>query len=276
MKKIQTWLKRLNQILVRGPKNKDQLIIFLRKAVQRMLLNAEALTMIEGVMHVSDMEASEIMVPRSQMVTLKRDMTLEEILPIIIDSNHARLPIIGDNRDEIVGILHAKDLLIYNTAAQSDHKFSLKEVIRPAVFIPESKRLDLLLNEFKANRNHMAIVVDEYGNVTGLVTIEDVLEQIVGEIEDEHDVDEAVTIQKHSQNNYSVQALTPISEFNEYFKTQLNDEEFDTIGGLVLKAFGYLPNRGEVVTMDNLEFTVLKANDRRLRVLGVRLKTPPA
>lgn len=274
MKKMQTWLKRLNHILIRGPKNKEQLIIFLRKAVQRMLLNTEALTMIEGVMHVSDMEASEIMVPRSQMVTLKKDMTLEEILPIIIESNHARLPIIGDTRDEILGILHAKDLLIYNTAAHSEHKFSLKEVIRPAVFIPESKRLDLLLNEFKANRNHIAIVVDEYGNVTGLVTIEDVLEQIVGEIEDEHDVDEAVTIQKHTKNNYSVQALTPISEFNEYFKTQLNDEEFDTIGGLVLKGFGYLPSRGESVTIDNIEFTVLKANDRRIRLLGVRLKIP--
>lgn len=264
-----SWLKRVSQILLREPKNKKQFMVFLRKALHRKLLNAEAFAMIEGVLHVSEMEASEIMVPRSQMVTLKKDMTLEEILPIIIESSYARLPVTGDTKDEVVGILHAKDLLVYYTP---DKKFSLKEIIRPAVFIPESKRLDLLLNEFKANRNHLAIVVDEYGNVTGLVTIEDVLEQIVGEIEDEHDVDEAVTIQKHTKNNYSVQALTPISEFNDYFKTRFSDEEFDTIGGLVLQGFGHLPARGEAVVIKNIEFTVLKANDRRIRLLGVRFK----
>lgn len=275
MKKIKTWLKNLNQRLIKGPKDKDQLIFFLRRAVQRAILNTEALTMIEGVMHVSDMEASEIMVPRSQMITLKKGMDLSEILAVIVKSNHARLPIIGENKDEILGILHAKDLLTYYTEAAASHTestFCLKDIMRPAVFIPESKRLDLLLNEFKANRNHMAIVVNEYGNVTGLVTIEDVLEQIVGEIEDEHDVDEALTIQKHTKSNYSVQALTPIAEFNDYFKSELDDAEFDTIGGIILKAFGHLPNRGEMVTIDNIEFTVLKANDRRIRLLGVRLK----
>lgn len=274
MKKIKTWLKRFNQTLKREPQNKEQFIAFLRKALINKLLNSEALAMIEGVMHVSEMEASEIMVPRSQMVILKKEMSLGEILSIIIKSNHARLPVVGDTRDEVLGILHAKDLLIYNTAApnQPDHRFSLKDTIRPAVFIPESKRLDLLLNEFKANRNHMAIVVDEYGNVAGLVTIEDVLEQIVGDIEDEHDIDEAVSIQKHTKNNYSVQALTPIAEFNDYFKTDLDDSEFDTIGGLVIKGFGRLPNRGEEMLIDNIEFTVLKTNDRRIRVLGVRFK----
>lgn len=273
MKKINAWFKRMNQTLKREPKNKEQFIALLRKALLNKLLNSEALAMIEGVMHVSEMEASEIMVPRSQMVLLRKEMSLEEILPIIIKSNHARLPVIGETKDEVLGILHAKDLLLYNnTNGNSDHRFSLKDTMRPAVFIPESKRLDLLLNEFKANRNHMAIVVDEYGNVAGLVTIEDVLEQIVGEIEDEHDIDEAVTIQKHTKNNYSVQALTPIAEFNDYFKTNLDDSEFDTIGGLVIKHFGRLPNRGEEVVIENIEFTVLKANDRRIRLLGVRYK----
>ncbi len=269
MKSNSSWLKRISQILLREPKNKKQFLSFLRKALHRKLLNTQAFAMIEGVLHVSEMEASEIMVPRSQMVSLKKDMTLEEVLPIIIDSSYARLPVTSDTKDEVVGILHAKDLLLYYTNAA---KFSLKEIIRPAVFIPESKRLDLLLNEFKANRNHMAIVVDEYGSVTGLVTIEDVLEQIVGEIEDEHDVDEAVTIQKHTKNNYSVQALTPISEFNDYFNTHFSDEEFDTIGGLVLQGFGHLPARGETVVIQNIEFTVLRANDRRIRLLGVKFK----
>lgn len=269
MKSNSSWLKRISQILLREPKNKKQFLSFLRKALHRKLLNTQAFAMIEGVLHVSEMEASEIMVPRSQMVSLKKDMSLEEVLPIIIDSSYARLPVTSDTKDEVVGILHAKDLLLYYTNAD---KFSLKEIIRPAVFIPESKRLDLLLNEFKANRNHMAIVVDEYGSVTGLVTIEDVLEQIVGEIEDEHDVDEAVTIQKHTKNNYSVQALTPISEFNDYFNTHFSDEEFDTIGGLVLQGFGHLPARGETVVIQNIEFTVLRANDRRIRLLGVKFK----
>jgi len=263
------WFKRISQFLSKEPKNKKQFLAVLRKALQHQFLNVDSLSMIEGVLHISEMEASEVMVPRSEMVILKKEMTLNEILPIIIDSSYARFPVIGDTKDEIIGILHAKDLFMYYN---SELKFSLKEIIRPAVFIPESKRLDLLLKEFKTNRNHMAIVVDEYGNITGLVTIENVLEQIVGAIEDEHDIDETVTIKKHTKNNFSVQALTPLAEFNDYFNTHFSDEEVDTIGGFVLQGFGHLPTRGESITLEDLEFTVLKANERRIRLLGVRLK----
>lgn len=270
-----TWLERLTNFLIREPKDSEQLIEQLRLATQRQLLNNQALAMIEGVLRVSDTQARDIMVPRSQMVIIEQDATPREILPILIESAHSRFPVIGENKDEVVGILLAKDLLAYNMHDPHLH-FDIKKILRPAVFVPESKRLDILLQEFRINRNHMAIVVDEYGGVAGLITIEDILEQIVGDIEDEYDVSDENYIKKHNETQYIVKALTPIEEFNDYFFADFSDEEFDTIGGLVMQAFGHLPKRGESVVIDNFRFKVLHADNRRIHLLKVivRKKTP--
>ncbi|MHB1239097.1 MAG: HlyC/CorC family transporter [Gammaproteobacteria bacterium] len=265
-----SWLERLSQVLLGEPKDRAQLIELLRDAQHRDLLDSDALGMIEGVLQVSEMQVRDIMIPRSQMVVVERDEPPENILPRIIESGHSRFPVIGENRDEVVGILLAKDLLRYFTGAL-ERSFSMREVLRPAVFIPESKRLNMLLKEFRASRNHMAIVVDEYGGVAGLVTIEDVLEQIVGDIGDEHDVDEATFILKHSEGSYTIKALTPIEDFNEYFGARFSDEEFDTIGGLVMNTFGYLPKRGESTTIGRFRFQVLRADNRRVHLLHMTL-----
>jgi magnesium and cobalt transporter len=212
------------------------------------------------------MQVRDIMIPRAQMVTLDRDAGPEEWMPIVIESAHSRFPVIGDNKDEIVGVLLAKDLLSYYANQQST--FNMRDNLRPAVLIPESKRLDVLLREFRASRNHMAIVVDEYGGVAGIVTIEDVLEQIVGEIEDEHDYDEDTAILALGENEFTVKALTPIDDFNEYFNTDF-DDEFDTIGGLVLNRFGHMPKRGEIVYIGPLSFKVLRADMRRIHLINV-------
>ena len=263
-----SWLERLSFALLGEPKDREQLVELLRDAQQRELLDPEALTMIEGVLQVAEMQVRDIMVPRAQMAVVERDAPLEEILPVVIESAHSRFPVIGDNRDEVVGILLAKDLLAYY--GQDNAKgFNVRDILRPAVFIPESKRLNVLLNEFRASRNHMAIVVDEYGGVAGLVTIEDVLEQIVGEIVDEHDIEEDTYIKKHNDNVYAVKALTPIEEFNHYFFANFSDEEFDTIGGLVMHRFGRLPRRGEVISIDRFRFKVLNADSRRIHLLQV-------
>ncbi|HHM04603.1 MAG TPA: CBS domain-containing protein [Gammaproteobacteria bacterium] len=263
-----TWLERLG--LARGaePKDRDDLLALLQDALARGLLDPDALGMIEGVLQVAEMQVRDIMVPRAQMVVVERDASLEEILPIVIKSAHSRFPVIGDNRDEVVGILLAKDLLAY-FCQDASRRFNIRDILRPVVFIPESKRLNVLLREFRASRNHMAVVVDEYGGVAGLVTIEDVLEQIVGEIVDEHDVEEDAYIKKHSDEVFAVKALTPIEEFNDYFDTAFSDDEFDTIGGLVMKAFGRLPQRGDVVDIDNFRFKILKADSRRIHLLEV-------
>ena len=250
------------------PKDREQLVELLRDAQQRDLLDTDALAMIEGVLQVAEMQVRDIMVPRAQMTVVERDATLEKILPVIIESAHSRFPVIGDNRDEVVGILLAKDLLAYS-GPDGAKNFSVRDILRPAVFIPESKRLNVLLKEFRASRNHMAIVVDEYGGVAGLVTIEDVLEQIVGEIVDEHDIEEDAYIKKHNDNVYAVKALTPIEEFNDYFYSKFSDEEFDTIGGLVMQRFGRLPRRGEVITIDRFRFKVLNADSRRIHLMQV-------
>jgi magnesium and cobalt transporter len=268
-----TWLERLSQALLIEPKDREQLTTLLRNAQQRNLLDADALSMIEGVMEVSEMQARDIMIPRSQMVVVSQDTPPDEFLPVIIDSAHSRFPVIGDNRDEVVGILLAKDLLSYYAQADRDG-FNIRDILRPAVFIPESKRLNVLLKEFRANRNHMAIVVDEYGGIAGLVTIEDVLEQIVGEIEDEHDFEEDLYIVKHSDTRYTAKALTPIEDFNAQFNTEFSDGEFDTIGGLLISKFGHVPKRGEETIIARFKFKVLRADSRRIHLLQVILLDP--
>ena len=264
-----SWLERIGQILQSEPKDKDDLRQFLLDAQERALLDHDAVTMIEGVMDVSEMQVRDIMIPRSQMEVIDREAGLADFLPIIIGSAHSRFPVIGENRDEVLGIILAKDLLPFVTT-EGNGDFNIREILRPAMIIPESKRLNVLLREFQTSRNHMAIVVDEYGGVAGLVTIEDVLEQIVGEIEDEHDVDDEENYILHAGGDrYSVRALTTIEDFNEHFHTRFSDEEFDTIAGLVLNAFGRMPKRGEQVDFDGFRFTVQRADNRRIYLLEV-------
>jgi len=270
------WVDRLSQALLGEPKDRDQLIRLLREAQARGLFDVDAQGMIEGVLQVADMQARDIMIPRSQMVVVSRDADPEEVIPVAIESGHSRFPVIGDSRDEVVGVLLAKDLLRYSVDNKSE-QFSIRDVLRPAVFVPESKRLNVLLKEFRASRNHLAIVVDEYGGVAGIVTIEDVLEQIVGEIEDEHDIDEDTFIRKYSDINFTVKALTPIEDFNEYFETKFSDDEFDTIGGLVTHGFGHLPRRGETMVLDKFSFQIVTADNRRIHLMKVtRLLDPNA
>ena len=265
-----SWLERLSQILQVDPRDRDQLLDILRGSEKRDLLDADSLGMIEGVLEVSEMQARDIMIPRAQMVVLSRDSTPDEMLPIIVESGHSRFPVIADNRDEVVGILLAKDMLRYTLEGKEN--FSIREILRPPVFVPESKRLNVLLKEFRSSRNHIAVVVDEYGGVAGMVTIEDVLEQIVGEIEDEHDIEEGKFILKHDEQHYIVKALTPIEDFNEYFEMDFSDEEYDTIGGLVLSEFGRMPKRGEIVDIGMMSFRVLRSDNRRIYLLELILK----
>ncbi|MEZ5543027.1 MAG: transporter associated domain-containing protein [Pseudomonadota bacterium] len=259
------WLAGLQQLFLREPTTLEQLVEFLRAAQRRHLIDMDALAMLEGVLQVGEMQVRDIMIPRSQVVFLERDASPDVLLRVITESGHSRFPVIGDSRDEVVGVLLAKDMLPYTGGGEG--RLNLRDILRPAVFVPESKRLNVLLKEFRASRNHMAIVVDEYGGVAGMVTIEDVLEQIVGEIEDEHDVEEDYTIRRHSEVHYTIKALTPIEDFNEYFGTTFSDEEFDTIGGLVVHQLGHLPKRGERTVIDNLLFKVLRADNRRVHML---------
>ncbi len=265
-----TWLEKLGQVLSGEPKDRFELIELLRDAQQRHLMDMDALAMMEGVMQVSEMQVREIMLPRAQMVVVQQDLSLDEILPVITESGHSRFPVIGENRDEVVGLILAKDLLPY-FIADKRNEFSVRDVLRPVVFVPESKRLNVLLKDFKANRNHMAVVVDEFGGAAGLVTIEDVVEQIVGEIEDEHDIEEDSYIKKQNDNRFIIKALTPIEDFNEYFKTSFSDEEFDTVGGLLMQAFSRMPSRGETATLGQYRFKVLSADSRRIYLLEVNL-----
>ena len=262
------WLRRLTKD---APGSKAELVEVLRGAASGALIDADALRMIQGVLRVDDLHVRDIMVPRSQMVVLERDAGPGRLLPAVIESGHSRFPVIGDDRDQIVGILLAKDLLRY-FAEGADGSFDIRDVLRPAAFVPESKRLNVLLKEFRVSRNHMAIVVDEYGGVSGLVTIEDVIEEIVGEIADEYDTDEDQTIRREGEGQFLVQALTRVQEFNAYFGTRFSDEEYDTIGGLVMHQFGRLPRRGETVSMDGVEFKVQRADRRRIDQL--RITTP--
>ena len=269
-----SWSERLKQLLSREPADNDQLLELLRAVHQKGLFDADALAMIEGVLQVDDMQVRDIMISRSQMVILERDADPNELLRAVVQSGHSRFPVIGENRDEVVGVLLAKDLLLY-AFERKDARFNVSEILRPASFIPESKRLNILLKEFRSSRNHMAIVVDEYGGVAGMVTIEDVLEQIVGEIEDEHDMEEEDTIRRHSEVHYTINALTPIEDFNEYFSTRLTDDEFDTIGGLVVHQIGHLPKRGERIVIGKLLFKVLRADNRRVHMLQLTVLPRP-
>ena len=267
-----SWLGRVARVLSgeRGePRDRAALVRTLRDAERRDVLGPDALAMIEGALSVGDMQVRDIMVPRVQMVVIEGDEPPEEFVGAVVESGHSRFPVIGDNRDEVVGILFAKDLLTY-FARNGGDRFALADAMRPAVFIPESKRLDVLLREFRASRNHMAIVVDEYGGVSGLVTIEDVLEQIVGEIDDEHDTGDEQLIHAHSDGEFTVKAHTPVEDFNEYFGSAFDDEESDTIGGVVVRAFARLPSRLEQVTLDGFRFTVVRADKRRVHLLRVR------
>ena len=265
------WLQRLRQQMSGEPQDREALIDGLREAADRGLLDADALEMLEGVLEVSDRHVRDVMVPRSQMVVVARDAAPSEFLPVVVESGHSRYPIIGEDRDQVVGILLAKDLLRWFAAGKRED-FDIREVARPAVFVPESKRLNVMLREFRKNRHHMAIVVDEYGGVAGLVTIEDVIEQIVGDIADEYDVEEDQQIRREGERQFAVRGLTRIEDFNEYFGTRLSDEEFDTVGGLVAHEFGRLPRRGESVRIGPLEFRVLRADRRRIDLL--RVATP--
>ena len=262
-----SWLERLGQVLSGEPQDREDLVALLRDAERRNLFDAEVLAMIEGALQVGEMQVRDIMVPRAEMVVVQVDAPPEAFVSEVIESGHSRFPVIGDNRDEVEGILLAKDLLAY--FAGDEGKFDIDDVMRPVVYIPESKRLNVLLRDFRESRNHMAIVVDEYGGVAGLVTIEDVLEQIVGEIDDEHDTEEGGDIRKLSSGEYVVKARTHIEDFNEYFGTGYSDEEFDTIGGLVIKSFGHLPKRGESRDIDGMGFRVLRADKRRVHLLSV-------
>ena len=263
----QGWWQRLMPGMSGEPRNKDELIKLLQGAKNRALFDSEALNMLEGVLQVSDLRVRDIMIPRAQAVVVGREDPLDKVLPVVIESAHSRFPVIGEDRAEVVGILLAKDLLQYCGA--KSRRFAIRDVLRSAVFVPESKRLNVLLREFRVSRNHMAIVVDEYGAAAGLVTIEDVLEQIVGEIEDEYDFDEDAFIVQRDQNLYTAKAHTAIDEFNDYFGTAFADDEFDTIGGLVTHAIGYLPKRGEKTILDGFCFTVVRSDSRKIRLLNV-------
>tara|TARA_A100001037_G_C15107699_1_gene617311 strand:- start:750 stop:1577 length:828 start_codon:yes stop_codon:yes gene_type:complete len=261
-------LHRLMELFRGQPKDRADLVEVLSDSSSRGIMDGEALNIILGALQVADMQAREIMVPRAQLVSLYDDKSPEEILEVVIESRHSRFPVVGNNVDDIKGILHAKDLL---SLAFSKSDFDIRDHIRPAIVIPESKRLNILLQEFRSTRNHMAVVVDEYGHVSGVVTIEDVLEQIVGEIEDEYDIDDDSFVQRLDDKTFTIKPTMPIDAFNEYFRTDFNDEEFDTIGGIVLKEFGYLPERGESVNVGDITFEVLSAESRRLRLLRATL-----
>ncbi|HVK54240.1 MAG TPA: transporter associated domain-containing protein [Burkholderiales bacterium] len=261
------WLERLSSLLSREPDDREALLEQLHAAYERNLLDADALSMIEGVLQVSEMQVRDVMIPRAQMDVIDISESPEKFIPFVIETAHSRFPVIEEDKDNVLGILLAKDLLRYYAG---DEEFNVREMLRPAVFIPESKRLNVLLREFRANRNHIAIVVDEYGGVAGLITIEDVLEQIVGEIEDEYDYDETEdNIIQDRTGRYRVKAVTEIADFNEAMGTNFSDEEFDTVGGLVIRHFGRMPKRGEQVTFDGLTFQVLRSDSRRLHVLLV-------
>jgi magnesium and cobalt transporter len=259
-------LERISHWLMREPEDREQLIELLHGAYENSLMDADALSMIEGVLQVSEMRVGEIMIPRAQMDVVDINDPPEAFIPFVIETAHSRFPVIDRDRDSVIGILLAKDLLRHYAEEDAD----IRGMLRPAVFIPESKRLNVLLKEFRSNRNHIAIVVDEYGGVAGLVTIEDVLEQIVGEIEDEYDFDETEdNIIREQDGAFRVKAGTEIDDFNQMLGAHFSDDEFDTVGGLVVSRFGHLPKRGESVGFDGFEFTVLRADSRRLHTLRV-------
>lgn len=261
-----TLLERLSHFLLREPEDREQLLELLHGAYEKSLMDADSLAMIEGVLQVSEMQVRDIMIPRSQMDVIDITQSPESFISHVIETAHSRFPVIEDNKNDVIGILLAKDLLRY----YAGEDFDIRDMLRPAVFIPEAKHLNVLLKEFRSNRNHIAIVVDEYGGVAGMVTIEDVLEQIVGDIEDEYDYDEDEdNIIQNADGQYRVKALTEIADFNEAVGTDFSDEEFSTMGGLVVSQFGHLPKRNEEITFDGLRVKVLRADSRRLHSIQI-------
>ena len=266
-----SWLERLSLALTGEPKDREALLELLRDAQQRALLDPEALKMMEGVMRVSETQVRDVMIPRAQMVVLEDDWSLERLIAEVVESGHSRFPVIGDNKDNVVGILIVKDLLIHAFDRRED--FDLRALLRPAKFIPESKRLNILLNEFRSNRFHMAIVVDEYGGVAGVITFDVVLEEIAGESDDEHDTSDGENAFIRRQGEaFIVKALTPVEDFNQYFQAELSDEKADTIGGLVMVELGRLPKSGETVDLERFHFRVLRADNRRIHLLELTLR----
>ncbi len=262
-----SWLEKLGRAFGGEPRNREDLVELLRDVSRQGLIEGDTLAMIEGALSVDELQVRDVMVPRSHMVVIPEQSELADILPLIIESGHSRFPVVGEDKDEIRGILLAKDLL---QMAVGDQAPALDELLRPAVIIPESKRLNVLLREFRVSKNHMALVVDEYGGVSGLVTIEDVLEEIVGDIDDEHDTDEVADVQRIEEGRYLVQALTAIDDFNDALGTDFSDDEYDTIGGLVVAEFGRLPEAGESVSIGGWQFVVAGADDRRLHAIEVQ------
>ena len=266
-----SWTERISQAFSGNePRSREDLLEILKDAENRQLLDTEALGIIEGAMLVSEMQVKEVMVPRSQMVSIKEDSPFKEFVSDVISSGHSRFPVFDENPDEVIGILLAKDLLALAIENKLG-RLNIRDLLRPAIYVPESKRLDTLLKEFRSTKNHMAIVINEYGGIAGLITIEDVLEQIVGEIDDEHDMeDEDHLIKKGCNHSFVVKARTPVDEFNNYFKTQFDEEQYNTIGGFVLKEFGRLPKRDESVHIDHLLFRVLNSDNRSIHLLEVQ------
>lgn len=260
-----SWFNRLKHFLQGEPQDQEELVSLLRDAQIRSLINSEALAIIEGAILFSKMRARDIMLPKNQMVCINQDDEYNAILNVVTRTGHSRFPVTGENPDKIIGILHAKDLLRYQ--AQTIESFDLLDICRRVTFIPESRPLDNLLSEFRSNRNHMAIVVDEYGEISGFVTIEDIIEQIVGDIEDEFDIDEDAYIKKHDDKHYIIKAHTPIEEFNEQLHADFSNEQYDTISGIVMNKFGYLPKRGETITINDFEFKIINADARRIKLL---------
>lgn len=261
-----SWFSRIKQFIQGEPQNKEELIQLLRDAQIRELIDAETLNMIESAMHFSQMRVRDIMLPKKQMICIHQDAPLVQVIETITRSGHSRFPVVDANGEEFIGILHAKDLMFLLTEPREN--LNLSELVRTSFFVPESKRLDILLSEFKNTRNHMALVVDEYGLVSGFVTIEDIIEQIIGDIEDEFDIDEEAYIKTHGDAHYIVKAQTPIEEFNQQLNTRFSDDDYDTIGGIVMTEFGYLPGRGESIIIKDFEFKVINADARRIHLLA--------
>jgi magnesium and cobalt transporter len=264
-----SWIEKISAAFSAEPKSKEDLVELLSISHSNDLIDSDALNIIRGALEVAELQARDVMVPRPQMVILKEDYDRQEYLEKIVESGHSRFPVVGENIDEVRGILLAKDIL--PTLINGSSAISLTDLVRPAVCVPESKRLNVLLREFRENRNHMAIVIDEYGGVSGLITIEDILEEIVGEIEDETDEENDIFIRKVNDKEFMVKALTPIDDFNEFFKSELDESEYETIGGLIMQSFGYLPKRNEITSIDGFHFRVVNADGRQLHMLRLSL-----
>lgn len=261
------WLKQIFSTPARIPKSRQELLELIKEAADKKVVDEEALQIIEGALDVANQQVREIMVPKAQMVCIQGEQSPAQFLPQVIESGHSRFPVLGESGDDVKGILLAKDLL--PLVLKGTESFDLDKLLRPANIIPESKRLNILLKEFRENRYHMAMVIDEYGGISGLVTIEDILEEIVGDIEDETDDDSEDFIRQVAENDFILKSLTPIEEFNQYFSETFSDETFDTIGGLVTQAFGHVPRRNEIVQIGGYAFRVLYSDNRKIHLLRV-------